>query len=84
MKKEKWLEMMDFLTINHEKYTDEQFAERFTLACNEIPGGTEVTHKGCNIIIRNRVVKYCDEKGISIKEYDGEMPFRSFNIDTEK
>lgn len=74
---------MDFLVINNEKYTDEQWAERFNLACQEIPTGMEVTHAGCNKVIQNRVEKHCEEKGIDIKDYDGPMPYRSFNVNTK-
>lgn len=81
--KSKWLEMMDFLTINNEMYDDKEWAERFQLACNEIPANQEVTHQGCNAIIQTRVERYCNEKGISIKEYDGPMPFRLYTVDTK-
>lgn len=77
-KKEKWLEMMDFLAENNEKYNDLEFAERFNLACKEIPANTEVTHEKCNIIIQNRVVKYCDDNNIKIKDYNGPLPFRIY------
>ena len=78
--KEKWWDMMDFLVINHEKYNDEQWAERFQLACAEIPVNTEVTHAGCNKIITERVLAYCKEKNINLEEYDGPMPYRHFTI----
>lgn len=80
MAKEKWQEMMDFLVINNEKYNDVQWAERFNLACDEIPTGKEVTHAGCNKVITERVIRYCNEKGIDIHEYDGPLPYRSYNI----
>jgi uncharacterized membrane protein len=76
----KWKEMMDFLVINNEKYSDEQWAERFNLACKEIPVGTEITHSGCNKVITERVIKYCKEKEINLEDYDGPMPYRHFKI----
>ena len=78
--KPKWQEMMDFLVVNHAKYNDEQWAERFQLACQEIPVEVEVTHAGCNKIISNRVKEYCEDKGIELKDYDGPMPYRHFTI----
>lgn len=77
-KKEKWAEMMDFIVINNEKYTDEQWAERFNLACEEIPPNVEVTHPGCNKVITERVLKYCKEKDIPLTEYDGPLPYRAY------
>lgn len=79
-KKEKWQEMMDFIVVNNEKYSDEQFAERFSLACDEIPLGMEITHIGCNKIITSRVLAYCEAKGIQVAEYDGPMPYRQYEI----
>ena len=79
--KEKWQDMMDFLVINHEQYNDQQWTERFQLACAEIPVNIEVTHAGCNKIITERVIVYCEKKGIDIKDYDGPMPYRHFTID---
>jgi len=81
-KKEKWQEMMDFLAVNHEKYDDVQFAERFSLACDEIPPETEVTHEACNKIITSRVIAYCEQKKIRIEDYDGPMPYRSHSLNT--
>jgi hypothetical protein len=78
--KEEWLEMMDFLVINNETYSDEQWAERFNLACKKIPLGTEVTHAGCNKVITERVIKYCKEKEINLEDYDGPMPYRHYKI----
>lgn len=78
MSKPKWQEMMDFIVINNERYTDEQWAERFKLACAEIPVNEEVTHVGCNRVIQNRVERYCQEKGINIHEYDGPLPYRAY------
>ena len=66
MAKEKWQEMMDFLTINKTNYTDKQWAERFELDGKEIPANAEVTHAGCNKIITTRVIAYCKEKGIEM------------------
>jgi hypothetical protein len=76
----KWEEMMNFLVVNHKNFNDEQWAERFELACAEIPEGLEVTHAGCNKIISNRVHEYCNAKGIDVNEYDGPMPYRSYKI----
>jgi uncharacterized membrane protein len=77
---EKWKEMMDFLVENNEKYTDEQWAERFELACKEIPADLEVTHEGSNKIITERVLRYCKDNNISLEEYNGPMPYRHFKI----
>lgn len=78
---EKWKEMMDFLVEHDEKYTDEQWAERFELACKEIPADTEVTHSGANKIITRRVIRYCNKKNIPLEKYDGPLPYRHFKID---
>jgi uncharacterized membrane protein len=77
---EKWKHMMDFIVENNEKYTDEQWAERFELACKEIPLGMEVTHAGTNRIITERVLRYCKENNIALEDYDGPMPYRRFKI----
>ena len=83
MAKEKWEEMMDFLVINQEKYNDEQWAERFELACQEIPATLEVTHTGCNKVITERVLAYCKKKGVDIKDYDGPLPYRAYKINVK-
>jgi len=79
-KVEKYFEMMNFLVINHKQYNDQQWAERFQLACAEIPFGTEVTHAGSNKIITERVLAYCKAKKIHHDDYDGPLPYRSFTI----
>lgn len=71
---------MDFIVENNEKYTDEEWAERFKLACKEIPLGMEVTHSRSNKIITERVLQYCKENNMSLEDYDGPMPYRQFKI----
>jgi hypothetical protein len=78
--KEKWLEMMEFLVENEAKYTDEQFAERFSLACKEIPFNIEVTNASINSIITRRVLAHCKKHNQKLTEYDGALPYRHYVI----
>ena len=71
-----WEQILDYLCDHNEEYTDVQFAERFQLACLQIPSDKEVTHQRTNLIIQKRVEDYCNETNITVENYDGVLPFR--------
>lgn len=58
--------------------SDEEFAERVELLYECVPISYMISSVKLDLVIRRRVLNYCDERGITVDKYDGPLPYRLY------
>jgi hypothetical protein len=60
--------------------TDEAFAALLKQAHDVTPVNVEINHMGINAIINRRVRAYCERMGLTVSDYHGVLPYRTFKV----